>query len=66
MKSTTQSFTSLDNGLWPLPTRAEWFDALVPVRLPGATHDSSKRLLELLKDNHKKYHMYFNYEGFHK
>lgn len=33
---------------------------------PGQTADSAQALVELLKENHKRYHIYFNDMGFHK
>ncbi len=52
--------------LWPLPHSTKELAVLVPVRFPGATPDSSKRLVELLQENHEKHHIYFNDDGFHK
>ncbi|OSD00411.1 hypothetical protein PYCCODRAFT_1414510 [Trametes coccinea BRFM310] len=36
-----------------------------PRRLPGATPESTAALLNTLKDNHVKWHIFFNDKGFH-
>ncbi|KAI0337856.1 hypothetical protein BDW22DRAFT_1464375 [Trametopsis cervina] len=37
----------------------------VPKLQAGHTHQSTQTVLDLLKDNHKKWHIYFNDRGFH-
>ncbi|KZT20020.1 hypothetical protein NEOLEDRAFT_1158829 [Neolentinus lepideus HHB14362 ss-1] len=38
---------------------------LCPQRWPGSDHEAEKTLLWTLKDNHEKWHTFFNDEGFH-
>lgn len=38
---------------------------LIPTPWPGITPESSKRVAELLRENHVKFHCFFNDEGFH-
>lgn len=51
--------------LFPLPfTQTHPSDA--PSPLAGVTYQSSEALVKLLKDNHVKWHIFFNDKGFHK
>lgn len=61
----------------PTPTPAKTLDALFPAPFqsgssfsptqnPGVTAEAGDALVRLLKDNHEKYHIYFNDRGFHK
>ena len=36
------------------------------IALPGISHQSSKKLLELIKEDYEKWHVYFDVRGFHK
>ncbi|GJE99831.1 hypothetical protein PsYK624_161040 [Phanerochaete sordida] len=36
-----------------------------PAVHPGFTHESTKAVLDCLKDNHKRFHIFFNERGFH-
>ncbi|CDO68531.1 hypothetical protein BN946_scf184998.g28 [Trametes cinnabarina] len=49
--------------LYPPPSHAPSTQA--PRRLPGATPDSTAALLNTLRDNHVKWHVFFNDKGFH-
>ncbi|KAH9895753.1 hypothetical protein C8Q73DRAFT_644436 [Cubamyces lactineus] len=49
--------------LFPLPSSPPSSQA--PARLPGITHASSVALANALKDNHVKWHGFFNDLGFH-
>ena len=40
--------------------------SFAPTRNPGWDHRSTETVLELLKDNHKKWHIFFNDLKFHK
>ncbi|CDO68532.1 hypothetical protein BN946_scf184998.g29 [Trametes cinnabarina] len=51
------------DSLFPLPS--PYVSPQIPARLPGITHASSKALVDALKDNHVKWHAYFNDLGFH-
>ena len=53
------------NSLFPTPPPAPP-SAVAPGRHPGWTDESTKAVLDLLKDNHKKWHIYFNNLKFHK
>jgi len=37
-----------------------------PTPWPGCTPESAKAVAELLRENHVKYHCFFNDDGFHK
>ncbi len=50
--------------LFPAPSHAPSLHA--PSRLPGADDASTKALLDVLKDNHERWHIFFNDMGFHK
>ncbi|TFK51605.1 hypothetical protein OE88DRAFT_1567261 [Heliocybe sulcata] len=56
---TGESKNNLYASLGPAPT------PLCPQRWPGADHEAEKTLLWSLKDNHEKWHLYFNDKGFH-
>ncbi|OCH89958.1 hypothetical protein OBBRIDRAFT_793774 [Obba rivulosa] len=49
--------------LFPSPTPAP--SPLSPTRLPGVTSESSNALVKTLKDNHRRWHAFFNEIGFH-
>ncbi|RDX50762.1 hypothetical protein OH76DRAFT_440647 [Lentinus brumalis] len=54
--------TELDT-FFPLPSEAP--SSRSPVRLPGITAASSEALVKTLKDDHVKWHAFFNDRGFH-
>ena len=58
------SQSQLDS-LFPTPPPLPPSD-VAPTRLPGWSSDSTEAVLELLKDNHKKWHIFFNDKKFHK
>ncbi|KAG1857841.1 hypothetical protein F4604DRAFT_1193156 [Suillus subluteus] len=39
---------------------------ICPQRWPGIDAESTKMLLKVLEDNHSRWHIFFNYKGFHK
>ncbi|KAI8976416.1 hypothetical protein BD414DRAFT_446586 [Trametes punicea] len=49
--------------LYPTPSHPPSHQS--PRRLPGATADSTSALLKTLRDNHVKWHIFFNDKGFH-
>ncbi|KAI0367931.1 hypothetical protein BV20DRAFT_534637 [Pilatotrama ljubarskyi] len=51
------------DSFFPLPSPPS--SRQLPARLPGITHASSVSLVNTLKDNHVKWHAYFNDRGFH-
>ncbi|TFK86135.1 hypothetical protein K466DRAFT_493409 [Polyporus arcularius HHB13444] len=51
------------NALFPVPSPAPSHQA--PARFPGITPDSAAALQKTLKDNHVKWHIFFNYKRFH-
>lgn len=52
--------------LFPLPSAAPRNIRFTPAPLPGLTFDSAQAVLEDLKDNHRKRHIFFNDKHFHK
>ncbi|KAJ3489162.1 hypothetical protein NLI96_g2302 [Meripilus lineatus] len=52
--------------LFTMPSPAPTNFGLTPGRLPGPTYDSAQALLECLRHNHLKQHIFFNDRGFHK
>lgn len=52
------------DALFPTPSPSP--SGIAPTRLPGYDCQTTETLLELLKDNHKRYHIFFNDMGFHK
>ena len=50
--------------LFPLPSPPP--STLSPSATPGITHEAAETLVHLLKENHVKYHCFFNDMGFHK
>ncbi|KAF9235890.1 hypothetical protein BU15DRAFT_64441 [Melanogaster broomeanus] len=54
---------NLDN-LFPVPSLPP--SLLSPQRFPGSSPESVAALQHVLKDNHNRYHIYFNYKQFHK
>ena len=52
------------NVLFPLPSLPP--SVLSPSPTPGTTRDSAEALVRLLKENHVKFHCFFNDRGFHK
>ena len=53
------------DALFPTPRPSPPTD-FAPDRHPGWDSDSTETVLELLKDNHKRWHIFFNDRGFHK
>ncbi|KAG2072551.1 hypothetical protein BDR04DRAFT_1074096 [Suillus decipiens] len=54
------------NALPPLfQTPQPPLDPICPQRWPGINPESTKMLLKVLKDNHSRWHIFFNYKGFH-
>ncbi|KAI0776927.1 hypothetical protein BD413DRAFT_523845 [Trametes elegans] len=51
------------DAFFPFPTAAP--SPKGPARLPGVTHESSVALLKTLKDDHIRFHAFFNDRGFH-
>ncbi|EMD35787.1 hypothetical protein CERSUDRAFT_115740 [Gelatoporia subvermispora B] len=49
--------------LFPVPAPAP--SPLSPTRIPGVTSESSNALAKVLKDNHRRWHAFFNDRGFH-
>ncbi|KAF8590606.1 hypothetical protein K439DRAFT_1611983 [Ramaria rubella] len=49
--------------LFPLPSTPP--SPLSPTARAGATHESAQALVRLLKENHVKFHCFFNDRGFH-
>jgi hypothetical protein len=58
------SANSTPNVLFPTPSRSP--SSLAPTPLPGINYESTSSLLKALKDNHKRWHVFFNDKGFHK
>lgn len=59
------------NALFPHPGDAEPPNVVArrvpaPVRQAGWTDDSTKAVLTLLKENHQRWHIFFNDEHYHK
>lgn len=54
------------NEVFSIHAMAQQAPSLVPPRQPGITPDSAKAILELLEDNHRKRHIFFNDKKFHK
>jgi hypothetical protein len=52
------------DALFPTPSLPP--TVLCPQRYPGCSPASVEALRRVLKDNHIKYHIYFNDKGFHK
>ena len=50
--------------LFPTPSPSP--TGIAPSRFPGYDCRTTETLLELLKDNHKRWHIFFNDMGFHK
>ncbi|CAL1702716.1 unnamed protein product [Somion occarium] len=61
MDTSPETLTSL----FPVPSPSPKNFGLVPTRIPGLTYDSAQALLECLKDNHRKRHIFFNDRHFH-
>ncbi|KAI0776932.1 hypothetical protein BD413DRAFT_610512 [Trametes elegans] len=49
--------------VYPIPSHAP--SAQAPRRFPGVTPDSTAAVLKTLKDNHQRWHIFFNEKGFH-
>lgn len=62
MDASTQTL----DALFPVPSRAPKNVGLTPSRIPGLNAKSIEALREYLKDNHRKRHIFFNNQGFHK
>lgn len=52
--------------LFPAPTSIHSTEFPVPRPLPGVTPSSTATLQEILHDDYKRFHCFFNYMGFHK
>ena len=52
--------------LFPIPSAPTVADAFRPAYHPGHSADSAKSLVKLLKENHERFHIFFNNRGFHK
>lgn len=52
------------DALFPLPVTSD--QPYAPVLSPGQSADSAKALVETLKENHRRFHIFFNERGFHK
>ena len=52
--------------LFPTPSHLHKGELLPPRVWPGHTPASIATLRQILKDNHEKWHIYFNTRGFHK
>lgn len=63
MAKTTFAENDRLNDLFPFPSSPP--SALSPQRLAGVSHGSSNTLCQLLKDNHTRWHIFFNEKGFH-
>ncbi|KAG6839980.1 hypothetical protein H0H93_004856 [Arthromyces matolae] len=50
--------------LFPVPS-APLPSLLIPKRWPGISLESTEALLDVLKDNHTRWHIFFNDSGFH-
>ncbi|KAF7416276.1 hypothetical protein PC9H_002541 [Pleurotus ostreatus] len=57
------ALTALSQRLFPAPS--VFRSKLSPSLWAGVTSDSTKTLQRVLQDNHNKWHVYFNEEGFH-
>jgi len=55
--------TSRLDVLFPFPSPPP--SSLSPARLPGASHQSGLALTKALKDDYKRWHVFFNDKGFH-
>ncbi|KAF8310000.1 hypothetical protein DL93DRAFT_2062450 [Clavulina sp. PMI_390] len=51
--------------LFPSPSRPSEFWDQTPHNLPGVTSESTQKLVELLRLNDERYHVFFNSMGFH-
>lgn len=54
------------DALFTVPVPAPRASLLTPVRLAGPTRKAAKQLIELMQENHKKLHIFFNDKQFHK
>ncbi|EJD01363.1 uncharacterized protein FOMMEDRAFT_111131 [Fomitiporia mediterranea MF3/22] len=52
------------DALFPLPTPPTVV-GYAPTHFPGFTSDSAKSLVKLLKENHERFHIFFNEKNFH-
>ncbi|TCD65714.1 hypothetical protein EIP91_002290 [Steccherinum ochraceum] len=53
------------DALFTVPAPAPRASLLTPSRLAGPTQKAAKELIELMQDNHKKLHIFFNDKQFH-
>ena len=58
------SMASDSSSLFPTPGLPP--SVLSPTRFPGVSPESSTALQTVLKDNHVKWHIFFNEQRFHK
>lgn len=63
MDATAEQLTTL----FPTP-HTDVVSAVVrtPTRYPGWSSESVRALLECMRDNHHRFHIFFNERGFHK
>jgi len=66
MTETTKppTFTEDLSLLFPIPSRAP--SVLSPIAPPGVNREAADELVRLLKENHVRFHGFFNDKGFHK
>jgi hypothetical protein len=50
--------------LFPVPSLPQ--SSLSPSHFPGVSPESTEKLQSILKDNHTKWHIFFNEKRFHK
>lgn len=64
MAAVQQTYPSSElDALFPFPSSPP--NVLSPSRYPGASPETVAALTYVLKENHTKYHIYFNYKRFH-
>lgn len=62
MNATTEQLNALF--CWPSTNSSPVVPG--PLRQAGWNHESTHEVLALLKDNHRRWHIFFNQKGFHK
>ena len=63
MSSIVKAGNNALNALFPTPSTPP---ALCPQRFPGITLEATSTLLDVLKENHTRWHIFFNEKGHHK
>ena len=63
MSSVAKARVNALNALFPVPSPPPF---LCPPRFPGITLEATNMLLEVLKENHERWHIFFNEKKFHK